>query len=812
MFGFLKSAKTSAPQMVVPDRTSTPFDKLTPLAFEDGIFSCSDGNEHYLGACFVGEPLAGADGSTVDKLRSALGMPLPPGSFIQIAQLASPDVDDFFKFYKNKKATADAVPFELANRHVEHFRNGVDVPLVERSGVLLHRKRLIVTVKFRSRSPRPSAGEIKSARELADRLQEGLKAAGLPLRDIGPEDYLGLMRLLQRLWEPVDSTYDEGTPLQEQIYFPGDAIEYDRDEITFNGGSHYAKALSVKYFPRRASLAIMNYMIGEPLGTANQLTEPYYMVLTLHYPDQVAKADWVRSRSAMINHQVFGPTAHMIPVLGYKKAGIDTLVHEMEGRGAVLCETNFTIFVFSKSKDKVKKAVAGLQPYFASLAFEMREDSRILEPLWTNLLPLNTTLEGIKNLFRFHTMAISHAVQFLPIIGEWTGTGNSGSVMMVTRRGQPALFDLYESSTNYNSVVFAESGGGKSFLTQEILSAYLAEGAKIWVIDAGRSYYKLARSVGGSFVEFSNESQICLNPFTFIDGNLDDEMDILKAMLAKMAAPEEKLDDYRMSLLEQAITAVYTKYGNNATISAVAQYCIQQADPEAQRLGKQLFPFAGGSYTRWFDGENNLDMDNAFMVLELQELKGRKALQQVVLLQLMSRINHEMFLTHGRKKILVIDEAWEMLDDPVMGKAMEAVYRKARKHAGAVMVVTQSVADLYNSPNARAIYENSAWQFILQQKAESIDAAISGGQFKIEPYGAKMLRTVHTVKGRYSEVMVKRSGDNWGILRLVVPRFKQILYSTSGDERDVILADLDRGEDVITSINRFMEHEQRERH
>lgn len=808
MFGFLKSAKASTPPMVVPDRTSTPFEKITALAYEDGVFVCSDGAEHYLGACFIGDPLTGADSSTVDKLRSALGMPLPAGSFLQIGQLASPDVEEYLHCYADKKVQADLVPAELANRHIEHFRNGVEQPLVDRSGVLLHRKRLIVTVKFRCRSPRPASDEVSSAKELSDRLQEGLKAAGLSLRRCSQRDYLRIMRLLQRLWTPVDNSYDEGTPLQEQIYFPGDSIEYDRSEIAFNGGSHYAKALSVKYFPRRTSLAIMNYMIGEPHGTSNQLTDPYYMVLTLHYPDQVSKADWVRSRSAMINHQVFGPTAHMIPALGYKKAGIDTLVHELEGRGAVLCEANFTIFVFSKTKERVKKAVAGLQPYFASLAFEMREDSRILEPLWNNLLPLNTSLEGIKNLFRFHTMAISHAVQFLPIIGEWTGTGSSGSVMMVTRRGQPALFDLYESSTNYNSVVFAESGGGKSFLTQEILSAYLAEGAKIWVIDAGRSYYKLARSVGGAFIEFSNDSQICLNPFTFIDGNLDDEMDILKAMLAKMAAPEEKLDDYRMSLLEQAITAVYTKWGNNATISAVAEYCIQQADPEAQRLGKQLYPFAGGSYTRWFDGENNLDMNNAFVVLELQELKGRKALQQVVLLQLMSRINHEMFLTHGRKKILVIDEAWEMLDDPVMGKAMEAVYRKARKHAGAVMVVTQSVADLYNSPNSRAIYENSAWQFILQQKGESIDAAIDGGQFKIEDYGAKMLRTVHTVKGRYSEVMVKRSSDDWGILRLVVPRFKQILYSTSGDERDVILADLDRGENVITSINRFMEREQ----
>ncbi|MBL4955131.1 hypothetical protein JK635_23560, partial [Neobacillus sp. YIM B02564] len=118
----------------------------------------------------------------------------------------------------------------------------------------------------------------------------------------------------------------------------------------------------------------------------------------------------------------------------------------------------------------------------------MREDKRILEPLFYNLLPLNTTREGVKNLYRFHTMAISHAVQFLPIFGEWTGTGTSGAMMLMSRRGQPVLFDLFDSQTNFNAVVFAESGAGKSFFTQQLVTDYLAEGAKIWVIDTGRSY------------------------------------------------------------------------------------------------------------------------------------------------------------------------------------------------------------------------------------------------------------------------------------------------------------------------------------
>lgn len=790
-------------------RANVPFANLTVMAYDPTtkLFHTSDGKASYLGALYVGAPLGGASASTVDKLKAALGMPLPAGSFVQIGLLSTGDIDEILDGYTADK-TKEGVLGALVQRHYEHTRAGREDPLVKRSGVHLHRQRLVVTIKIPLHSPRPSEADLVSAKEYSDRFAEALKAVGLTLDQLDQAGYLALTRLLVRPWDTADASYDENIPLREQVYSPGDAVNYsDRHTIEFHNGEHYAKLLSVKHFPKRASMALMNYMIGEPHGLSNQITDPYWITLTLHYPDQVAKADWVRARSAMINHQVFGPTAHMIPILGYKKQGLDVLVHEMEGKGAVLCEANFSIFLMSRDKERLNKLSAGLRAYYSSLAFEMREDARILEVMWDNMLPLNVSAPAIDKTFRFHTMAVSHAVQFLPVIGEWRGTGVKGAVMMLTRRGQPALCDLYHSNTNYNAIVFAESGAGKSFFTQKLVADYLAEGAKVWAIDVGYSYKKQARAVGGEFIEFHPESKICLNPFTHIQGNLDEEMDILKATIAKMAAPEEVLSDYQMAILEQAITSVYLKFGNQANITAIAEFLMAQTDVEAHRLAKQLYPFAGGAYTRWFDGENNLDLDNAFVVLELNDLKGRKALQQVVLLQLISRINHEMYKTHGRKKVLIIDEAWEMLDDPMMAKAMEAAYRKARKHDGAVIVVTQSIADLYNSPNSRAIAANSTWQFILQQKSESVDAALEGGQFKIEPYGAHMLKSVHTVRGSYSEVMVKRSENDWGIMRLVVDRFTQVLFSTTGDERDDLLDAIDRGEDVVTAIDQFIARE-----
>lgn len=793
------------------DRTSIPQKKLNVRAIDPDskVFFCSDGNEHYLGACFVSDALTGASSSTVDKLQSALSMNFAAGTYIQIAMLESPDVGEYIDAYLNSKPALNPILKALSRQHANLINGGVDTPLVGRSGVMLNRQRVIVTVKFPCRNDSPDDADIAATKESAGRVTEALKAASLNLFQLDAVGYLVLMRILTKLWDAPRSHYDEDQLIKDQVYYPGDSINYDDPStINFNDGAHYAKALSVKHFPQKTSLAIMNHMIGDPNGLSNQITDPYYMVLTIHYPDQVVKKDEVKQTSSIINHQVFGPTAHLIPILSYKKKGIDTLVHEIDGKGAIIVEVNFTIFLFSRDKERLNKLSAGLQAYYTSLAFELREDRRILEALWNNLLPLNTSREGVKNLYRFHTMAVRHACQFLPILGEWTGSGMAGAMLLLTRRGHPALVDLYESSTNYSGIIFAEAGAGKSFLTQKIAADYLAAGAKLWVIDAGRSYLKLCKMVGGEFIEFKPDSDVCLNPFTHVE-DLHEEMDILKATIAKMAAPEDTLDDYQLSRVEQAITSTWEKYGNAANITAVAEWFINQSDdPECLRLGRQLFPFAGGQYTKWFDGVNNLDMSNAFVCMELSDLKGRPALQQVVLLQLISRINHDMYKAQlgerGRKKILIVDEAWEMLDDPMMAKAMVAAYRKARKEDGAVLVVTQAIGDVYASKNTEAIAANSAWQFILQQKSESIDSAIDSKQFKIEPYGAHMLKSVHTMPGKYSEIMVKRSETDWGIVRLVVDEFHNVTFSSKGAARNEILDDLDRGVDAVEAVKNYM--------
>jgi conjugal transfer ATP-binding protein TraC len=219
----------------------------------------------------------------------------------------------------------------------------------------------------------------------------------------------------------------------------------------------------------------------------------------------------------------------------------------------------------------------------------------------------------------------------------------------------------------------------------------------------------------------------------------------------------------------------------------VAEAMLRRADeerePRLRNMAQQLHSFTRhGIYRKYFDGPNNLNYKNNLVVLELDHLKGKKHLQQVVLLQLIAQLNTEFYLgDRSRKKLLIVDEAWEAFEDPMVAKFLEGAFRRMRKIQASPIVISQSLRDLYNSASGEAIANNAANVLVLRQNAEAIEALKTSGRFNIGEYGYEMLKSLHTEPGQYSEVLF-RSGSAWGVGRFVVDRFSQLLYSTLGSE------------------------------
>jgi len=224
-------------------------------------------------------------------------------------------------------------------------------------------------------------------------------------------------------------------------------------------------------------------------------------------------------------------------------------------------------------------------------------------------------------------------------------------------------------------------------------------------------------------------------------------------------------------------------------------------DARVNDLGMQLYPFTSkGEYGRWFNKPSTVNFRSSFTVLELEELKGRRHLMKVVLVQLMATIQRAMYLRDdGRPKLLIIDEGWDLITEGAEGSFVERGCRQLRKYRGGAVLILQSVNDLYKTSVGEAIWENTANKFLLGQTPESIDGLIKNSRLALGAGAAEVLKTLRTERGLFSEIFVyTRSGA--GIGRFVVDRRTQLLYSTDPKDKQAIAERLKAGMSLEAAI------------
>ncbi len=221
----------------------------------------------------------------------------------------------------------------------------------------------------------------------------------------------------------------------------------------------------------------------------------------------------------------------------------------------------------------------------------------------------------------------------------------------------------------------------------------------------------------------------------------------------------------------------------------MANCLLGNEEESARRVGRMLYPYTrDGSYGRYFEGASNTDQDNPFVVLELGELDTKPDLQTVVLLLLMMRITEAMYLgDRNQRKLCIIDEAWRLMGQGNAGQFIEQGYRTARKYGGAFMTITQGIDDYFKSGTSKAALDNADWVFLLRQKPESIKAAENSDRIMMDEALRRLLTSVDTQQGKYSEIAVMGPGGTT-VGRLVVDPFAEKLYSTRAEEYAAIEA------------------------
>lgn len=780
-----------------------------------------DGDRDYLGAVFIGSALIGADDGTTSMLKAAMSGDMPDDTIIQISYLSTSFIDNMIQKWSEPRDDIlrrdDGLTFAqketlhgLFENRRQFMLDGAVEPIVKSSGVRLKNTMLILSMKVPV-AKTPTDREVEDVKAAVMRFRESLRSVGLSPTPVNAQVYLILLRSILFMGEEPSRSYDEDQLIREQVFPYDKDMECDRDYVRV--GENYIRSLSTQNFPDMASIALLNQLIGDPNGSHNQIVDPFMFTLTVHFPEQSSEVKKISAKKNSIHYQMQGPWAKFVARIPAKAEGFATLDSALE-EGNRPVKLWFNALLFSNDKEGAGRSASALRTHFQMHGYEVHEDKHMHGPFMLMQLPLFQEVEAIDKSHRFYTMTVKEASQLCPVIGEWKGSGLGCALAMTGRRGQIMFYDLFDSQTNYNGVVAAESGAGKSFLANDIIVSYLQKGAKVRVIDQGRSYEKLCDSIDGEYIEFDDSKSISLNPFTLVK-DIDEEMLLLQVIIAKMASPTSGFTDWEMSQTAQVLKELWDQFGPKMTVTDVAEAYQTKAedmnnDTRLLNIGQQLFQYTRhGTYGKYFDGPNSLNYDNNLVVLELDDLRSKKDLQQVVMLQLIAQLQTECYM--GDKsvpKVIVIDEAWELFEDPMVAKFLEGAYRRFRKYNSACVVVTQSLDDLYGSASGEAIARNSANVIVLRQNSEAIQGLETSERFKIGAYGYSMLRSLHTEKGQYSDMLL-RCGDNFGVARFAVDRYTQLLYSTSPEEVAAIRTLRDQGLTTKDSIQKIIELEER---
>lgn len=788
--------------------------------------------EHAIGFCIETLPQTGAS-DEMEKVLASLFVSCPPGTGIQISLYGSPHILPLLRAQANllpSSASIDEADFEerrhgnifrlLARRRIDHYLKGTGQSIFGHQTYLLRDFRSVIAITLPLDPESPA--DVDEALRIRESVHATLKSAHLPGHDWGPGELMNFTADFfdhNRLFaggasRPIE--WNENLPLRDQLSDLEVASRVGDGDIRFRkagGDESVLQLFSVRQYPRFFRLSGMNYMIGDPYQLALSMPCPFLITMgavSLDYESARTKA---QMKAARATQSAGSYMAHFQPDLQERKRDWDMVLKTFDS-GRTVVGMYHQIALVSKVED-ASRCEHAVRAVWRARGFDLTKDFYLQHQALSAALPMTLTpglQADLRQFGRINTKTADNAVMTSPLIAEWKGT-QTPVMTLFGRRGQIVGFDLFDNTGgNFNFAVAALSGSGKSVFVNEMTYRYLGAGAKVWIIDVGRSYKNLCELLDGEFIEFSDERQntICLNPFSMII-DISADMEMILPLIAQMASPREPLDNYGYTALGSAIKRVWDAKGRAATITDIYELLQTgrlslegEYERDLSRLATALEPYTRhGVYASYFEGDANIQFDKDFVVLELEELKSKKDLQSVVMQLIMYRITQEMYRDRSRRKLVIIDESWDLMGSGASGSFIEAGYRRARKYGGAFGTITQSVDDYYKNEATKAAINNADWLFLLRQKAENIERLGKEGKLSLDEWLKRQLSSVSTEHGHFSEIYI-HSPMGSGLGRLLLDPFSMLVYSTRAEDYEAIKRLRDQGLSVSDAIERLV--------
>jgi type IV secretory pathway VirB4 component len=487
-------------------------------------------------------------------------------------------------------------------------------------------------------------------------------------------------------------------------------------------GERFAKTYFIFTYPRYLSTAWLSPIVDldipidisffiHPVDTAS------YLRLLMKKVTEVQSEIMEREEKGLVRD----------PVLEMAFKDLETLRDELQETREKMFKLSLYLTVYADKKEDFRDIETTLRSilesrliYIKPAIFQQREGFISTSPYCLDRLliytPMNT--EPLSTIFPFVSFDLS---------------ANEGILYGLNRHNNSLiLFDRF-SLENGNEVIFGKAGVGKSFFVKLEILRSLMMGVECVVIDPENEYQFLAEAVGGSFFKISLTSPHHINPFELptpredetpeevLRSNIINLVGLLRIMLGGLT-PEED------SIIDRAVTETYAakditpdsdyrNWGKNLPLMEDLQTVLENMEG-AESLVRRLQKYTRGAYASFFNQPSNISIENKFVVFGIRDMEEelRPMAFYIVLRYIWKAIRATL-----KKRILVVDEAWWLMQTEDGASFLYGICKRARKYWLGVTTITQDISDFMKSEYGKPIITNSSLQLLLKQSPATID-------------------------------------------------------------------------------------------
>lgn len=292
------------------------------------------------------------------------------------------------------------------------------------------------------------------------------------------------------------------------------------------------------------------------------------------------------------------------------------------------------------------------------------------------------------------------------------------------------------SLNNANSIIFAQSGSGKSYTAKVEILRHLMQGTKVIIIDPEREYKQLAASVGGSYIKLSSTSKEKINPFEYIKSkdkkDLSEHIQDLTQLISLMVG---SLTSEERGSVDKALLLTY-KASKDKTSPLLSDFYKTLKTMKHKDLCSRLERFVKGSLSTVFDSQTNIKLDNRLIVFDIKDLN--ESIRSIMMMVVANFVNNEV-KQNPQKRMLVIDEGWMLLQEPESARFISGLVRRARKYYLGVTIITQQANDFLNQEYGKAIASQSSLRVLMRQDTTTIKKVAE--EFHLSAYEQHYLLT-----------------------------------------------------------------------